>query len=63
MDYGYEKISGTSKLPEPGNTYEQIPAAKNKDTGRVHKVSPLRGWVMAHNFNPSTRVAESGGFL
>lgn len=43
MDYGYEKISGTSKLPEPGNTYEQIPAAKNKDTGRMHKVSSLRG--------------------
>ncbi|XP_076781368.1 SH2 domain-containing protein 7 [Arvicanthis niloticus] len=42
MDYGYEKISGTSKLPEPGNTYEQIPAAKNKDTGRVHKPDKFR---------------------
>ncbi|XP_021028048.1 SH2 domain-containing protein 7 [Mus caroli] len=40
MDYGYEKIS--AKLPEPGNTYEQIPAAKNKDTGRVHKPDKFR---------------------
>lgn len=48
MDYGYEKIPGTPQLPEPGNTYEQIPAAKNKDTGRVHKVSSQRGWVVAH---------------
>lgn len=61
MDYGYEKISGTSKLPEPGNTYEQIPAAKNKDTGRVHKVSSLSRWEVTHAFNPSTRIAEPGG--
>lgn len=39
MDCGYEKISSTSQSPQPGNTYEQIPASKNKDTGRVHKVS------------------------
>lgn len=43
MDCGYEKISGTSQRPEPGNTYEQIPATKNKDTGRAHKVSSLGG--------------------
>ncbi|GAB1294226.1 SH2 domain-containing protein 7 [Apodemus speciosus] len=42
VDYGYEKISRTSQLPEPGNTYEQIPAAKNKDTGRVHKPDKFR---------------------
>lgn len=42
MDYGYEKIPGTPQLPEPGNTYEQIPAAKNKDSGRVHKPDKFR---------------------
>ncbi|XP_059122894.1 SH2 domain-containing protein 7 isoform X1 [Peromyscus eremicus] len=42
MNYGYEKISGTSQLPEPGNTYEQIPASKNKDTGRAHKPDKFR---------------------
>lgn len=63
MDYGYEKISGTSKLPELGNTYEQIPATKNKDTGRVHKVSSLNGWEVTHALNPSTRIAEPGGVL
>ncbi|XP_021494343.1 SH2 domain-containing protein 7 [Meriones unguiculatus] len=39
---GHEKISGTSQLPEPGNTYEQIPASKNKDTGRVPKPDKFR---------------------
>ncbi|KAL1782543.1 hypothetical protein HispidOSU_027592 [Sigmodon hispidus] len=42
MDYNYEKISGTPRLPEPGNTYEQIPVSKNKDTGRVHKPEKFR---------------------
>uniref|UniRef100_A0A8D2B6D2 SH2 domain containing 7 n=1 Tax=Sciurus vulgaris TaxID=55149 RepID=A0A8D2B6D2_SCIVU len=43
MDCGYEKILGTPGLPEPGNTYEQIPAAKSKETGRTHKVSSMGG--------------------
>ncbi|CAH6868324.1 Sh2d7 [Phodopus roborovskii] len=42
MDCDYEKILGTSQLPEPGNTYEQIPASKNKDTGRVNKPDKFR---------------------
>ncbi|EGW03745.1 SH2 domain-containing protein 7 [Cricetulus griseus] len=42
MDCGHEKILGTSQLPEPGNTYEQIPASKNKDTGRVNKPDKFR---------------------
>ncbi|CAO2635020.1 SH2 domain-containing protein 7 [Lemmus lemmus] len=45
MDCGSE-VSGTSWIPEPGNTYEQIPASKNKDTGRVNKVSSLGGQVL-----------------
>uniref|UniRef100_A0A8C6QX31 Uncharacterized protein n=2 Tax=Nannospalax galili TaxID=1026970 RepID=A0A8C6QX31_NANGA len=42
MDCGYERISGTSWFPEPGNTYEQIPASKSKDTGRTHKSDKFR---------------------
>ncbi|XP_057624353.1 SH2 domain-containing protein 7 [Chionomys nivalis] len=41
MDCGFE-ISGTSRVPEPGNNYEQIPASKNKDTGRVTKPDKFR---------------------
>nr|XP_023508372.1 SH2 domain-containing protein 7 [Equus caballus] len=40
-DCGYERISGAPELPEPRNTYEQIPAVKSKETGRTHKVSSL----------------------
>uniref|UniRef100_A0A8C2YLY9 SH2 domain containing 7 n=2 Tax=Chinchilla lanigera TaxID=34839 RepID=A0A8C2YLY9_CHILA len=39
MNSGYEKISG---LPEPGNTYEQVPAARSKEPGRAHKPDKLR---------------------
>ncbi|XP_048649449.1 SH2 domain-containing protein 7 isoform X1 [Marmota marmota marmota] len=42
-DCSYEKILGTPELPEPGNTYEQIPAAKSKESGRTHKVSSMGG--------------------
>ncbi|KAL6039666.1 hypothetical protein STEG23_012396 [Scotinomys teguina] len=42
MNCVYEKISGTSQLPEPGNTYEQIPVSKTKDTGRAHKPDKFR---------------------
>ncbi|KAI6051089.1 SH2D7 [Marmota monax] len=41
-DCSYEKILGTPELPEPGNTYEQIPAAKSKESGRTHKPDKLR---------------------
>uniref|UniRef100_H0XVL4 Uncharacterized protein n=1 Tax=Otolemur garnettii TaxID=30611 RepID=H0XVL4_OTOGA len=41
-DYGYERISETPGLPEPGNTYEQIPAAKSKETKRTHKPDKFR---------------------
>ncbi|XP_066095520.1 SH2 domain-containing protein 7 [Saccopteryx bilineata] len=34
-DCCYERISGAPELLEPSNTYEQIPAAKSKDTGRI----------------------------
>ncbi|XP_044923122.1 SH2 domain-containing protein 7 isoform X3 [Mustela putorius furo] len=36
-DHGYKRLSGAPELPEPGNTYEQIPAARSKETGRTHK--------------------------
>ncbi|KAL0601675.1 SH2 domain-containing protein 7 [Plecturocebus cupreus] len=42
MDSGHRRISGTPGLPEPGNTYEQIPATKSKETGRTHKPDKLR---------------------
>ncbi|XP_047702686.1 SH2 domain-containing protein 7 isoform X1 [Prionailurus viverrinus] len=35
--YGYERLSGAPGLPEPRNTYEQIPAARSKETGQTHK--------------------------
>nr|XP_012593837.1 SH2 domain-containing protein 7 [Microcebus murinus]XP_020144670.1 SH2 domain-containing protein 7 [Microcebus murinus]XP_020144671.1 SH2 domain-containing protein 7 [Microcebus murinus]XP_020144672.1 SH2 domain-containing protein 7 [Microcebus murinus]XP_020144673.1 SH2 domain-containing protein 7 [Microcebus murinus]XP_020144674.1 SH2 domain-containing protein 7 [Microcebus murinus]XP_020144675.1 SH2 domain-containing protein 7 [Microcebus murinus] len=41
-DCGYERISGTAGLPEPGNTYEQIPVAKSKDPTRTQKPDKLR---------------------
>lgn len=44
MYHGYKRISGPPGLPEPGNTYEQIPATKSKETGRMHKVSSMTGW-------------------
>uniref|UniRef100_A0A2R9BJI4 SH2 domain-containing protein n=2 Tax=Pan paniscus TaxID=9597 RepID=A0A2R9BJI4_PANPA len=40
--HGYKRISGTPELSEPGNTYEQIPATKSKETGRTHKPDKLR---------------------
>ncbi|XP_032032112.1 SH2 domain-containing protein 7 [Hylobates moloch] len=42
MDHGYKRISGTPGLSEPGNTYEQIPATKSKETGWTHKPDKLR---------------------
>uniref|UniRef100_A0A8C3WH41 SH2 domain containing 7 n=1 Tax=Catagonus wagneri TaxID=51154 RepID=A0A8C3WH41_9CETA len=39
---GYEKITEAPELPEPRNTYEQIPAAKSKEAGRTHKPDKLR---------------------
>ncbi|XP_070360477.1 SH2 domain-containing protein 7 isoform X4 [Equus asinus] len=41
-DCGYERVSGAPELPEPRNTYEQIPAVKSKETGRTHKPDKLR---------------------
>ncbi|XP_057581242.1 SH2 domain-containing protein 7 [Hippopotamus amphibius kiboko] len=41
-DCGYERISGAPDLPEPRNTYEQIPAARSKETGRTYKPDKLR---------------------
>ncbi|XP_007103536.1 SH2 domain-containing protein 7 [Physeter macrocephalus] len=41
-DCGYERILGAPELPEPRNTYEQIPAARRKETGRTHKPDKLR---------------------
>ncbi|XP_053079407.1 SH2 domain-containing protein 7 isoform X1 [Acinonyx jubatus] len=41
--YGYESLSGAPGLPEPRNTYEQIPAARSKETGRTHKVGSVVG--------------------
>ncbi|XP_004422088.1 PREDICTED: SH2 domain-containing protein 7 [Ceratotherium simum simum] len=41
-DCGHERISGAPELPEPRNTYEQIPAVKSKETGRTHKPDKLR---------------------
>nr|XP_003943028.1 SH2 domain-containing protein 7 [Saimiri boliviensis boliviensis] len=42
VDSGHKRISGTPGLPEPGNTYEQIPAPKSKETGRTQKPDMLR---------------------
>ncbi|XP_008054451.1 SH2 domain-containing protein 7 [Carlito syrichta] len=42
MDCGYQKLSGPPALPEPSNTYEQIPAAKSKEIGRTNKPDKLR---------------------
>ncbi|XP_004628937.3 SH2 domain-containing protein 7 [Octodon degus] len=39
MNNGYKRISG---LPEPGNPYEQIPAARSKEPERTHKPDKLR---------------------
>uniref|UniRef100_A0A2K6ET28 SH2 domain containing 7 n=1 Tax=Propithecus coquereli TaxID=379532 RepID=A0A2K6ET28_PROCO len=36
-DCGYERILGPTGLPEPGNTYEQTPAAKSKEPARTRK--------------------------
>ncbi|KAM6149573.1 SH2 domain-containing protein 7 [Erethizon dorsatum] len=44
MNSGYERISG---LPELGNTYEQIPAAKSKEPGRTNKPDKLRRFFFA----------------
>ncbi|XP_069322622.1 SH2 domain-containing protein 7 [Eulemur rufifrons] len=41
-DCAYERILGTTGPPEPGNTYEQIPAAKSKEPARTHKPDKLR---------------------
>ncbi|XP_058396461.1 SH2 domain-containing protein 7 [Diceros bicornis minor] len=41
-DCGHKRISGAPELPEPRNTYEQIPAVKSKETGRTHKPDKLR---------------------
>ncbi|XP_037691288.1 SH2 domain-containing protein 7 [Choloepus didactylus] len=41
-DCGYEKIPEARELPEPRNTYEQIPAARIKETERTHKPDRLR---------------------
>ncbi|XP_064152212.1 SH2 domain-containing protein 7 [Loxodonta africana] len=43
----YSKLSGPidcdyKRIPESGNTYEQISAAKSKETGRTHKVGSMR---------------------
>lgn len=43
-DYGYERLSGAPELPEPRNTYEQIPAGRSKEIGRTHKVGSKVGW-------------------
>lgn len=40
MDWGCERGPGA---PEPRNTYEQVPAARTKDSGRTHKVGPVGG--------------------
>ncbi|VCW70861.1 unnamed protein product, partial [Gulo gulo] len=42
-DHDYKRLSGAPELPEPGNTYEQIPAARSKETGRTHKAFPGLG--------------------
>ncbi|EHB00723.1 SH2 domain-containing protein 7 [Heterocephalus glaber] len=42
MNSGYERTSGTLELPELGNTYEQIPAARRKEPGRTQKPDKLR---------------------
>ncbi|XP_038389620.1 SH2 domain-containing protein 7 [Canis lupus baileyi] len=39
-DYGCDRFSGAPELPEPRNTYEQIPAARS--TGQAHKPDKLR---------------------
>ncbi|XP_029092946.1 SH2 domain-containing protein 7 [Monodon monoceros] len=41
-DCGYERILGAPELPEPRNAYEQIPAARSKETGRTHKPDKLQ---------------------
>lgn len=42
---GYERILGAPELPEPRNTYEQIPAARSKETGWTHKVGSMGGVI------------------
>ncbi|XP_053450929.1 SH2 domain-containing protein 7 [Nycticebus coucang] len=42
MDYGYERILETPERPEPGNTYEPIPAAKSKEMEQTHKPDKFR---------------------
>lgn len=39
-------------LPEPRNTYEEIPAAKSKETGWTHKVGSMVGRVATHPRGP-----------
>ncbi|XP_054999404.1 SH2 domain-containing protein 7 [Sorex araneus] len=39
LDCSYDRISRGPVPLDPGNTYEQIPAARNKDSGRAQKVS------------------------
>ncbi|KAM9586069.1 SH2 domain-containing protein 7 [Trichechus inunguis] len=43
----YSKLSGPvdcdyKRIPEPGNTHEQIPAAKSRETGQTNKPDKLR---------------------
>nr|XP_020013154.1 SH2 domain-containing protein 7 [Castor canadensis] len=52
-DCGYERIFGTPGHLEPGNTYEQIPAAKSKETGRTHKPDKLRRLFFTDKKNKS----------
>ncbi|XP_045863471.1 SH2 domain-containing protein 7 isoform X2 [Meles meles] len=42
-DHDYKRLSGDPELPEPGNTYEQIPAARSKETGWTQKAFPAIG--------------------
>ncbi|XP_069898885.1 SH2 domain-containing protein 7 [Dipodomys merriami] len=41
-DCGYERIFGAPGVPGPGNTYEQIPADKAKQSSRISKPDKLR---------------------
>ncbi|KAM5291755.1 LOW QUALITY PROTEIN: SH2 domain-containing protein 7 [Ctenodactylus gundi] len=42
IDCGYERIMRILKLPVLGNTYEQIPVARSKETGQTHEPDKLR---------------------
>lgn len=56
-DYGYESLPGAPGLPEPGNTYEQIPAPRSKEAGRTNKV----GSVVGGGGRQPLRVRGTGG--